>query len=142
MFKHHSFPLEMTSQAPQVSSTVPGMFKSSISSILFLGFACWNLLLLFLFFLGYVQAPFFPPEMISQASSTVHGMKKLEFQVFFFLVLLVEFNFLLLFLSFLEDVQASFFPLRCLALQEYIREVPSWVSAFYNLILSIWKMKL
>jgi hypothetical protein len=46
----------------------------------------------------------------SQASSTVHGMKKLEFQVFFFLVLLVEFNFLLLFLFFLEDVQASFFP--------------------------------
>jgi hypothetical protein len=47
----------------------------------------------------------------SQANSTVHGMKKLEFQVFFFLVLLVEFNFLLLFLFFLEDVQALFFPL-------------------------------
>ena len=34
------FPPEMTSQAPQVSFTVSGMFKSSISSILFLGFAC------------------------------------------------------------------------------------------------------
>ena len=61
----------------------------------------------------------------SQASSKVRGMKKLEFQVFFFLVLLIEFDFLLLFLFFLEDVQASFFPLRCLALQDYIREVSS-----------------
>ena len=71
----------MTSQAPQVSSTIPGMFKISISSMFFflVLLVDFNLLLLFLFFLGYVQASFFPPEMTSQApkvSSTVPGLFK------------------------------------------------------------------
>jgi hypothetical protein len=71
----------MTSQAPQVSSTILGMFKTSISSIFFflVLLVDFNLLLLFLYFLGYVQTLFFRPEMISQASQvsfTVPGMFK------------------------------------------------------------------
>jgi hypothetical protein len=84
------FPPEMTSQAPQVNSTIPGMFKTSISSMFFflVLLAGFNLLLLFFFFLGYVQASFFPPEMTSQApqvSSIVPGMFKSSISSILFL---------------------------------------------------------
>jgi hypothetical protein len=79
----------MTSQASQVSFTIQSMFKTSISSIFFLVLLVdFNLLLLFLFFLGYVQASFFPLEMTSQASqvsSTVPGMFKSSISSILFL---------------------------------------------------------